>query len=319
MPELSKITLPSGTTYTFKDAIARAAVAGGVTFLGVTTTPLEDGSTITTLVIDGENVEAINGGIVIYNGREFIYSESQGIWHEIGSTGDLGELAYKDDASASYTPSGVVSQPTFTGTSTTSTGTFTPTGSVSTPTFTGTEGSVDVTGTPSGTISSGAGATNYTPAGTVSTPTITVTPTTVTKYVANSASGGGTVSAGSAAECTLPSLKFTVNDETLKIDWADGSFTANVPTEVTLPSFSSQVVATGIDTATSTQPTFTGTGTSLKFTGDTLSSTGKFTPAGSVSQPTFTGNEGNVSVNGTPSGTVSQPTFVGDTDTIVVS
>lgn len=40
--ELSKITLPSGTTYDLKDAYARAqieALSGYSVFLGVTTTP----------------------------------------------------------------------------------------------------------------------------------------------------------------------------------------------------------------------------------------------------------------------------------------
>lgn len=55
----------------------------------------------------------------------------------------LGSLAYKNNAS----------------------GTFTPAGTVSTPAFTGTEGNVEA---------------DYTPAGTVSAPTVTVTPTTDT-------------------------------------------------------------------------------------------------------------------------------------------
>lgn len=42
------------------------------------------------------------------------------------------------------TPTGTVSQPTFTGNQMTSTGTYTPTGSVSQPTFTGTETTTDV-------------------------------------------------------------------------------------------------------------------------------------------------------------------------------
>ena len=99
----------------------------------------------------------------------------------------------------------------------------------------------------------------YTPAGSVSTPTITVTPTTTTKYVAGSATGGGSVTAGSAASCTLPVMTTSVANETLTIGWSAGSFTANMPTAVTLPSFSEQTIATGITSASATQPTFTGT------------------------------------------------------------
>lgn len=319
MPEISKITLPSGTTYDIKDATARAAIAGGTVFLGVTTTPLTDGASTSPIVIDGENINAINGGIVIYGNGEFIYADADSKWHEIGDTGNLGDLAYKDEATGNFTPAGTVSQPTFSGSETTSTGKFTPAGTVSQPTFSGTQGSVSVSGTPAGTISTGTGTANYTPAGSVSTPTITVTPSTTTKYVAASATGGGSVTAGSAAECTLPTLTTTVQNETLTIGWSAGEFTANTPTTVTLPSFSSQTIATGIESATSTQPAFTGTGAELKFTGTALTSTGNFTPSGTVSQPTFSGTEDDVSVKGTPSGTVSQPTFTGTQGTVTVS
>lgn len=275
MPEISKITLPSGTTYDIKDATARAAMAGGTSFLGITTTALTDGASTSPIVIGGENVNAVNGGIAIYNNKEFIYADSDSKWHEIGDTSDLGDLAFKDTASGNYTPAGTVSQPTFSGSSTTSTGSFTPAGSIST----------------------GTGTANYTPAGSVSTPTITVTPSTTTKYVASSDTGGGSVTAGSAAACTLPTLTTSVSNETLTIGWSAGEFTANTPTAVTLPSFSSQTIATGIESASSTQPMFTGTGAELK----------------------FTGTEGSVSVSGTPSGTVSQPTFSGTQGTVTVS
>lgn len=105
--------------------------------------------------------------------------------------------------------------------------------------------------------------TSYTPAGLVSAPTVTVTPSTVSKYVASSATGGGSVTAGSAAECTLPVLTTSVANETLTIGWTAGTFTANTPTAVTLPSFAAQTIATGIESATSTQPTFTGTQTTI--------------------------------------------------------
>ena len=90
MPEISKITLPSGTTYEIKDATARAAIAGGTDFLGVTTTELTDGATTTPISIDGESINAINGGIAIYGNKEFIYANKDGKWHEIGDTTNLG-------------------------------------------------------------------------------------------------------------------------------------------------------------------------------------------------------------------------------------
>lgn len=331
MADISKITLPSGTTYNIKDEVARQMASAGVTFTistNAANTPKDvtwdnNGTTITgTLVASASTsgsfylVKATTqGGKDIYAEYVTVKNGNTYSWEKIGTTdidlSDLGALAYKDNVSTNVKPEGTVSQPTFTGNTMTSTGDFVPDGTVSKPTFTGTEGSVTVTGTPAGTISVGTGSANYTPAGTVSAPTITVTPNTATKYVAASATGGGSVTAGSAASCTLPTLSTSVVDETLTLSWTAGRFTANTPTAVTLPSFTSQTIVSGIKSATSSQPSFTGTGANLKFSGSSMSSSGSFTPAGSVSQPTFTGTSGSVSVSGTPTGTVSKPTFTG--------
>ena len=73
-PSISQITLPTGNTYDIKDAQARAdietikgAVGGGVNFLGITTTELVDGAETSPIVIDGKNVNPINGTLVIYD------------------------------------------------------------------------------------------------------------------------------------------------------------------------------------------------------------------------------------------------------------
>lgn len=343
MADISKITLPSGTTYNFKDEVARQAAAAGVSFVISTdagSTPkdvtwIKNGTTITgTLVASASTVGAFYLVPTTTAAGKDIYSEyvtiKQGSgsslsysWEKIGTTdidlSALGDLAYKDAATGNYTPEGSVSKPTFTGSSMTSTGEFTPSGTVSKPTFSGTEGNLSVSGTPAGTIGVGTGSANYTPGGTVAAPTVTVTPATATKYVASSATGGGSVTAGSAASCTLPVLQTSVSNETLVLSWTAGSFTANTPTAVTLPSFSSQTIVSGITKAEATAPAFTGTGVNLKFTGTTMNSTGKFTPAGSVSQPSFTGTEGSVSVSGTPSGDVSKPTFSGTQKVVTVS
>jgi hypothetical protein len=129
-------------------------------------------------------------------------------------------------------------------------GSFTPAGSVSQPTFTG-----------ESLTSSG----SYKPEGTVSTPTITVTPDTGT---VNSITDVG----------TLPALTMTVANENLTFGFSQGS----LPTKG-----SNTTVVTGIRSATSTQPTFTGTSKSVSVTG---------TPEGTVSKPTFTGTQGTVTV-----------------------
>ena len=178
-------------------------------------------------------------------------------WHEFGDMSGLGALATKDSASGSFTPAGAVSQPT----------------------FIGTEKNVSVTGTPEGTIviSKGNGTANYTPEGSVSTPNIEVVPATGT---VNSITGVG----------TLPELTMSVANETLSIGFDAG----------TLPTKGADTnVVTGITSATATQPTFTGTGAELKgaFTGSSMTSTGAYTPEGTVGQPTFTGTEGTVTVS----------------------
>ena len=108
---LAKITLPSGTTYWFKDEEARQAIAGGVTFLGVSTTGITEGGTEKP-TIKGVEVTPTNGDLVIYNSAEFIYNGTYndgGVWEAFGDLSTLGELAYADTASGSFTPSGSVS------------------------------------------------------------------------------------------------------------------------------------------------------------------------------------------------------------------
>ena len=309
MADISKITLPSGTTYDLKDAQARAdiasiesAIAGGVTFMGETTTPLTDGATTSTIVINGNNVTAIKGYLVVYESAEFVYDGTK--WIEMGDLSAFKALAYKDSASGSYTPAGSVSQPTFTGSSSNVTitaadnasGNYQPKGTVSQPTFTGSstassgkftpEGSVTVTtnGTTNktATVSSTTGTATYTPAGSVAAPTISV------------ATAGSTTTVNSiTAVGTLPELTTTVTNENLTIGFSQGT----LPTKG-----ANTTVKTGDASYTASAPAFTGTGVRLV--------TGNI-PVPSSYTASFTGTEGDVSVTGTPSGTVSQPTFTG--------
>lgn len=91
---------------------------------------------------------------------------------------------------------------------------------------------------------------NFTPSGSVSRPTITVTP--VKDSVRTIAD------VGTLPECTFPNFSATVANETLALGWSAGSFDAG-----DLPEFGANVtVLTGVS-ATSSQPTFTGTQGSL--------------------------------------------------------
>lgn len=126
MADISKITLPSGSTYDIKDATARQSIAdmqsgltGAMHYKGVTTTALTDGSTTATISIDESSVTLTAsdaGAVVIYGEKEFVWNGTK--WQEFGSTGSLKALAFKDSASGSFTPSGSVT-PTITLNSTT--------------------------------------------------------------------------------------------------------------------------------------------------------------------------------------------------------
>lgn len=107
MADISKITLPTGNTYNLKDQQARddiaaiqAAIAGGVTFMGETSTALTDGSTTKSIVINSATITAVKGYLVVYNSKEFVFDGSK--WIEMGDLSLIGDLGWKDSASASY-------------------------------------------------------------------------------------------------------------------------------------------------------------------------------------------------------------------------
>ena len=184
-PVLSRVKLPSGTIYDLKDAWAReqlASITSYTKYLGVTTTPITDGSTTSTIMIDGEEVTAQTGNIVIYGDKEFIFNGTA--WQEFGDLSalkdELGNMAYVDSASTSYTPEGTIGA-TFTGTESTITLTGNVTGSMSAA-FQGSEGTVNASGTVTEktvVINGGSGTATYTPDGTISG-SIQANPITVT-------------------------------------------------------------------------------------------------------------------------------------------
>lgn len=273
MPDISKITLPNGTTYDIKDATARSQMAGGVHYLGKSTTAITDGGTETP-TIGGSTVTPSNGDMVIYNSKEFVWDGSS--WSEFGDMSNLGTLAYQNSASGSFTPSGSVSQPTFSGSSTTFTGNFTPSGNV--------------------TISTGTGTANYTPAGSVSAPTISVDSAGSTTTIKNPTSTNkvSSVDTGtpSATALTNQITYCSVSGETLSLHRIGYTTGATITT-------SNVTVKTGDASYTASQPTFTGTGVELKgsFSGTQGSVSVSGTPNGSVSQPTFSGNSVSVTVS----------------------
>lgn len=338
-PVLSQITLPNGTVYNLKDAKARAdiadiqaAISGGLKFIGETTTQLTDGATTNPITINGSSVTAHSGDIVVYGEKEFLFDGTK--WIEMGDLSLLGALAYKDSASGSYTPTGTVSQPTFTGsnsnvsvsTADSESGNYQPKGTVSQPTFTGSSSSSSGVFTPAGTVSVSAsatenktttvqpaaeGAATYTPAGSVSAPTISVS------------SAGGTTTVNSITDVgTLPSFSATVSNENLTLGFSAGTLptkgsdttvkTSDASYEASVPAFTGtgvRLVTGNIAVPSAYSASFSGTEGNVSVSG---------TPSGTVSQPTFTGTKTQISGTVTPSGTVSQPTFSGTTATITV-
>ena len=138
---LTSVLKFGSTTYTLKDAWARdkieeieTAITGGVIFRGETSTTLTDGATTNPIVINSQSYTAVQGDLVVSGGKEFVFDGTK--WIELGDLSLLGALAWKDNATGNYTPAGTVSQPSFTGSETTSTGNFTPAGSVSKPSIT---------------------------------------------------------------------------------------------------------------------------------------------------------------------------------------
>lgn len=177
MPDISKITLPSGTTYDIKDAAARSAKG----WIGITTTALTDGATTNPIVINGESVTATAGDITSYDNKEFIFNGTA--WQEFGTDlDDLGALAWEDTASGSYTPAGTVSKPGVTVTPTTasvpnvtSVGAM-PTYTVSNETLVITAGTAPTLGTAITAITGASAELDAAPAFTGTAATITVGP-----------------------------------------------------------------------------------------------------------------------------------------------
>lgn len=95
-------------------------IKNGTRFIGITTTDLYDGSQLRKVQVDGEDVVANAGDFVVVKKSvlgaetsiEFIWTGSK--WSELGSTGTLRALAFKDSAYGSYTPKGTISKPKIT-------------------------------------------------------------------------------------------------------------------------------------------------------------------------------------------------------------
>lgn len=305
MPEISKITLPSGNTYDIKDATARSAIANIHTFNYLVCTEASNtpygvkwdngGTTITgTLAASADTMYKIylvpesNAPGDYYD--EYITVNPSGStynWEKFGSTqidiDNLGDLAYKDEATGSYTPEGQNED--------------------SAVTFTAHTTATVLKSTTTATVPKAVGTTKYVK------PTVTPGSTsklvTESKYVATSSDGG----------CVMPSFSIGTgaNTETLIIQ------------NGTAPTFSSQTIATGsLDANGSGGSVVTGQPTVALSTAATTS-TGAVAYTESVSESgtnsvTFnTSGNTAAAITALGTGTAAGQTFKGTAATITVS
>ena len=179
---ISQLTVPvdvSGTitnvTYDIKDAEARSRISElgkALYWIGVTTTALTDGATTNPITINEEQVTAKAGGVAQYDGTEFAFDGTA--WQLLGE-GNLGALAYKNSAEATYTPAGSVTvseaaDTTTTVNSITAVGTL-PAFSVSGETLTYTAGTLPTKGSDT-TVVTASGARTASFSGTAATITV---------------------------------------------------------------------------------------------------------------------------------------------------
>lgn len=111
MATIDHLTIPINgvdTTLEIEDAYARQLISDlgdAVYWIGVTTTALTDGDTTNPITVNSESVTARTGGMAQYSGEEFVWNGSA--WQSVGKN-NFGALAFKNDASGSYTPTGSV-------------------------------------------------------------------------------------------------------------------------------------------------------------------------------------------------------------------
>lgn len=316
MSDISKITLPNGSTYDIKDTTARNQITleaadrkatderikfsleelksnltGAMHYAGVTTTALYDRSPVenisSPIEINGEDYIPNPGDVVIYQNKEFVFStqtknvdgteKTIGIWNEFGSTGSLKALAFKDSASGSVTPSGTVSKPIFTGTNS----------EVTFHTLTSDDSFINTLIDVSNLVASPASYENNEwkyPDINDNYKTNCSLKAIVTGGSVNTTATTTTIKQVSSVG-TLPTFSATVDNEILSFNFNAGS----------LPTTANTSVVTGVS-STHTNPKvevspFT---IGLSFYDDTI--TAEVTPQGTVSQPTFTGNASTVTV-----------------------
>ena len=326
MADISKVTLPNGSTYDIKDTTARNQITseaatrkaaddsinntinnlklnltGAMHYVGVTITELSDGKTLPATHSDNviilkddhgdseHNYKPESGDVAIYQNKEFVYSE-----YTRTTAGTSQRVGIWNEFGSTGSLKALAFKDN-------ASGSVTPSGTVSKPTFTGTAGTVNVSVRVADIINEielknvvgtyDTASSSYTDPTSPESNRIMSTIVSPTAHV----SGGkvtNTLTTASIKQVntvgTLPTFSATVDNETLSFNFNAGS----------LPTTANTSVVTGVS-STLTNPTVEvspfniyGYDHSIK----DIPATGTFTPQGTVSQPTFTGNVSTVTV-----------------------
>lgn len=93
-------------------ASLQTSIAGGVHFIGITTSNVEDKATINPVTVDGKNHTASAGDIVIKDEKEFIWDGSK--WKELGDLGRVATLeGWRNGLNYTDTPDGAATNHKF--------------------------------------------------------------------------------------------------------------------------------------------------------------------------------------------------------------
>lgn len=310
MADISKVTLPNGSTYDIKDTTARNQVTaeatarqnadttltnqintlksnltGAMHYAGVTTTEITDGMSMgdpnastNKIIIGGAEYKPVAGDVVIYDDKEFVFHVEA---ITVGSTKTFKGVWNEFGSTGSLKALAFKDS---------ASGSVTPSGTVSKPTFTGIEGKVTA-------LSNN----KY----------VTAVNIIVSKYVdgkweeiPNTANTGDTLkldavaSGGNVALVkkyldssfvssvgTLPTFSASVTNETLSFNFNAG----------TLPKADTVSVLNDVN-ATYTNPSIKVSDIAYSYPQNNVMIEGNFTPQGTISQPTFTGNAATVTV-----------------------
>ena len=168
-------------------------------------------------------------------------------------------------------------------------GEFTGTSSTHNHTFTGKAGTATAIHTPEGSVS-----TTFTPAGNITTPTITIGKTEKKVTVVTNA---GTDPTYTQAQYTSAQFGHSVNGDALTLEFTKGSYVPATFTAGVAPTYSEISYVESIDSATATQPIFTGIETTVDgtFTGKQTTITSNYTPEGTIGNTSIT-PEGEVEI-----------------------